>query len=143
MATLPIILAAVIPPAVDLLKTEIIPWVVKLIDHVVGSKTATNPTLGATVKFPTASTIITALQAALVTLGQASPSSQASIDGAIQEVVTNLQAAGLLTGKGTAVTSAPAIGVPASPLTTGIAGVNANLLLSQVLALVAKQLGPG
>jgi len=141
MATIPIVVAA-LPVAIDLLKTDIIPWVVKLIDHVVGSKTTANPTLGSAVKFPTASAIVTALQTALVTLGQASPSSQASIDGAIQQIVTNLQAAGVLTGKGTVVTSGPAIGLSAaSPVPAGIPGINANSLLSGILSLVAKELG--
>ncbi len=134
-----------LPVGIDLLKTEVIPWLVRLVDHVVGGKTAAAPNAGAAVKFPLVSNIVHALDGALVAMGQAMPSSSATIDGSIQAAVTGLQAVGALTGPTTVVTSAPGIGPAVAPAATAGSAVDplaANALLSSVLALLAKSLGP-
>jgi hypothetical protein len=90
-----------LPIGVDLLKTEFIPLLTKLIDRVFGGKTATNPAIGSSVKFPLAQTIVTAADASLVASGHAQASPAAAISGAIQNTVNIQKAAGELQGTST------------------------------------------
>jgi hypothetical protein len=107
-----------LPIGVDLLKTEFIPLLTKLIDKVFGGKSVANPSLGSSVKFPLAQTIVTAADASLVASGHATASPSASISGAIQATVNDQKAKGELNGTATVITPSASVGGPATLAST-------------------------
>lgn len=126
--------SVIIPLAIDLLLKEGIPLLVKLADKLFGGKSPKVPNMGPGVKFPWVQTVVTGLQSALVSLGAATPADAAAIEGAIQKVYLELDAAGLLNGFATVIP--PAIPTPVPGPTPAIA-----LRFLTILESIAPSLG--
>lgn len=90
-----------LPVGIDLLKTDVLPYLVALVDRLLGGRTAKQPDLGGSVKFPLVVAAVTAFDKAIASLGTATPSTPAQIEGATQAVWQQLDAAGLLVGHAT------------------------------------------
>lgn len=118
----PLIAAAAIPVGFDIIKKDVIPLLMALADKLFGGKTATQPTLGASVKFPLVQAAVTAFDAALASLNSTTPASSATISGAVQEVFNEMDKAGLLVGHATVVPAiASQVGVTAPTVENAIA----------------------
>jgi hypothetical protein len=87
-----------LPVGVDLLKTDVLPYLVALVDRLLGGKTQKQPDLGGSVKFPLVVAAATAFDKVIASLGTATPSTPAQIEGATQAMWQQLDAAGLLVG---------------------------------------------
>jgi hypothetical protein len=92
-----------IPLGFDLLKKDLIPYLMALADKLLGGKTTEHPTLGSSVKFPLVQAAVTAFDAAVASLSSTAPASSATIAGAVQEVFNEMNKAGLLVGYETVV----------------------------------------
>ena len=92
-----------LPLGIDLLKQDVLPWLVTLVDKLLGGKTIAHPDLGGSVKFPLVVAAAAAFDKVIASLGTATPSTPAQIEGAVQAMWRELDAAGLLVGHATIV----------------------------------------
>ncbi len=134
MAAGAVVGSILLPIGVDILKRDVLPYLVALADKLLGGKTALQPDLGASVKYPLVVAAAQAFDKVLTSLGSATPSTPAQIDGAVQEIWQELDKAGLLVG---AATQIPALVAPASTTLDDIIAFAAWLKTSPI-AIPAK-----
>ncbi len=103
-----------LPIGVDILRRDVLPYLVALVDKLLGGKTLQQPDLGAGVKFPLVVSAVTAFDKVIASLGTAQPSTPAQLNGATQAVWQELDKAGLLVGFATQV---PPLAAPVSGTT--------------------------
>lgn len=124
-------MAAAIVPVVTAVVPLILPWVVKLMDKIFGSKTgAVKLATGTAV----AQQIMTALQTILAGQGVSLPTSVAEIQTILQGIVTDLNNKGELLGTATAIDAPPALALlPPAKITNSAL---AALLVESALGLM-------
>ena len=112
-----------LPVGVDILKRDVLPYLVALVDKLLGGKTPAQPDLGGNVKFPLVVAAATAFDKVIASLGTATPSTPAQIEGATQAVWQELDKAGLLVGFAT----------PVPPLVAAVPGT-----IDDIIAALGK-----
>lgn len=124
-------MAAAIVPVVTAVVPLILPWVVKLMDKIFGSKTgAVKLATGTAV----AQQIMTALQTILAGQGVSLPTSVAEIQTILQGIVTDLNNKGELLGTATVIDEPPALALlPPAKITNNAL---AALLVESALGLM-------
>lgn len=124
-------MAAAIVPVVTAVVPLILPWVVKLMDKIFGSKTgAVKLATGTAV----AQQIMTALQTILAGQGVSLPTSVAEIQTILQGIVTDLNNKGELLGTATVIDAPPALALlPPAKITNSAL---AALLVESALGLM-------
>ena len=90
-----------LPLGVDILRRDVLPYLVALADRLLGGKTPQQPDLGASIKFPLVVSAATAFDKVISSLGTSQPSTPAQIEGAVQDLWLELDKAGLLVGHAT------------------------------------------
>ena len=117
MAIGAVIAGALVPVGLDYLKKDLIPWLILQADKIFGGSPPTAPgTVGPKIKFPLVQGAVAAFDAAMASLNSTAPASPASIQGAVQDVVNELEAKGLLVGHATIL---PTLAAPGATQATG------------------------